>query len=203
MDSFLLERLLGLFWVAVQQFCFACLKYTHDGIVGTLRTGRLLAFQFFAFALLVVFCFNTELVNDYLWNALLIDGVIFYAWTVRVTLAGVMILFDALLVLYFVRIVRLYRYGLAAARPTLPGDIAVCASVAALCCAYLYLSITSSLRLGFDMRQYNWIGRFFAQVCNFFYISLEIGGAFLAWSFLRRLLRDKKDESKITEGKGL
>ena len=191
LENFMIERLMGLFWVGVQQFCFTCLKYAHDGIIGTVRMRRLLIFQVISFALLSAFCFDPELWGGRLWNALLINGVEFYEWTVRVALCGAMILFDSLLVLYFARIVRLHRHGLAAARPTLGADLAVAAFVTVLCCGYLYVSIASALRLRFDMDEYNWIGRFFIQISNFFYIALEVGGAFLAWSFLRRILRGK------------
>ncbi|MCL2768244.1 MAG: hypothetical protein FWE49_05920 [Synergistaceae bacterium] len=197
----MIERLMGLFWVAVQQFCFACLKYAHDGILGIGNTRRLLISQLLAFALLAVFCFESELGTGYLSNVLYINKVSFYEWTVRITICGVMILFDSLLVLYFARIVRLYRFGITAASPTLKIDLAVFAFVALLCCGYLYMSITSALRLNFTMVQYNWIGRFFIQISNFFYIALEVGGAVLAWSFLRHLLRDKG--LKKTEGKAL
>jgi len=182
---------MGLFWVIVQQFCFTCLKYAHDNILGIVKTWRLLFSQLLVLVILSAFIFSPELGSRYFWNALYINRVVFFEWVVRVTLCGVMILFDALLVLYFARIVRLYRCGLASARPTLPVDLAVFTFVAVLCCGYLYESITSSLRLGFNMDQYNWIGRFFIQISNFFYIALEIGGAVLAWLFLKHLLRDK------------
>ena len=190
MDNFMIERLMGIFWVVVQQFCFTCLKYTHDNIVGTLKIRRLLIYQLLALVLLVVYCFEYELGYGYLWKALRIRRVEYYEWTVRVAICGVMILFDWLLVLYFARIVRLYKHGIAKARPTLPGDLAVFLFVAVLCCAYLYFSITSSLRLRFKMDQYNWIGHFFIQISNFFYIALEVLGAIFAWSFLKQVLRD-------------
>jgi len=162
-----------------------------------------LIFQFLTFVLLVVFCFEYELGGGYLWRALYIKRVDFYSWTVRITLCGAMILFDALLVLYFARIVRLYRYGLDSARSTLTVDLAIFAFVAILCCGYLYGSITSALRHGFNMDQYNWIGRFFIQISNFFYITLEVGGALLAWSFLKQLARDKSLMIKDEKGNGL
>jgi len=182
---------MGLFWVGVQQFCFTCLKYAHDGILGIGNTKRLVFIQLFSFVLLVLFCFEYELGSGYFWKTLRINKVEFDEWVVRVILCGAMILFDALLVLYFARIVRIYRYGLSSARPTLTVDLIIFAFVVVLCFSYLYGSITSSLRLGFDMDQYNWIGRFFIQISNFFYITLEVGGAFLAWSFLKQLVRDK------------
>ena len=188
---FLIERLMGLFWVMVQQLCFACLKYAHNCVVGTRETGKLLLSQGFAMALLAVFCFEYELGIGFPSKALLIGKVDYYPWAVRITLCGAMILFDSLLVLYFARIVRLYRRGLSAARPTLAADLAVLAFVVVLCGGYLYGSIASAQRLRFNMFHYIWIGRFFIQISNFFYIILEVGGALLAWSFLRRLLRDK------------
>ena len=175
----------------VQQFCFTCLKYAHDSILGIGKTWRLVFSQLLVLVILIAFIFSPELGNNYIWNALYIDRVIFFDWTARILLCGIMILFDALLVLYFARVVRLYRHGLASSRPTLPGDIVVFAFVAILCCGYLYESISSSLRFGFDIDQYDWIGRFFIQISNFFYIALEIGGAVLAWSFLKQLLHEK------------
>lgn len=182
---------MGLFWVMVQQFCFSCLKYAHDNIIGRGKVAKLLLTQLLAFVLLAVYCFESEWGSGYLSDVLYINNVEFYAWSARVIICGVMILFDWLLVLYFARIVRIYRRGLAAASPTLRGDLAAIIFVAVLCSAYLYASVTSSLRLGFDMTQYNWIGRFFIQISNFFYIALEVGGAILAWLFLKQIMRDR------------
>ena len=191
MYDFLIERLMGLFWVMVQQFCFACLKYAHDNILGTVKIKKLLASHVIIFALLVLFCFEYELGIGFFSEWLIIGGIDYYPWAVRVTLCGAMIVFDSLLVLYFARIVRLYRRGPDAARTTWPADFAVVVFAALLCCGYLYASITSAERLRFDMDEYIWIGRFFITISNFFYIGLEVGGAFLTWSFLRQLLLDK------------
>ena len=199
----MIERLMSLFWVMVQQFCFTCLKYAHDNIVGTGKTRKLLLTQLLAFVLLIAYCFESELGNGYLRNALYINRVVFYEWTVRVVLCGVMILFDWLLVLYFVRVVRIYRHGIASAPPTWPGDLAVFVFVSVLSCSYLYFSITSALHLGFDMDQYNWIGRFFIQISNFFYIVLEVVGAVFAWLFLKQVTRDKGSRNKKIERNGL
>lgn len=182
---------MGLFWVMVQQFCFVCLKYAHDNILGNTKTARLIASHVMAFALLTVFCFEYELDLGFLSNLLRIGRMDYYPWAVRIFLCGAMIAFDSLLVLYFARIVRLYRHGRGAARPTWPADLSVFAFAAILCCGYLYVSIASASRLRFNMDQYVWIGRFFITISNFFYIGLEVSGAFLAWSFLRRLLLDK------------
>ena len=192
MNAFLIERLLGIFWVMVQQFCFACLKYVYDGIVlGNGRARILFISQFFAFVFLIVFCFEYELGISFPSSALLIDGSDYYPWTVRIVICGLMILFDCFLVLYFARIVRVYRRGLASARPTWPGDVLTVAFVATLCGGYIYTSIGAAARLGFDMYTYLWIGRFFIQISNFFYIALEVGGVFLVWSLLRQVVKDK------------
>ena len=196
MYAFLIERLMGLFWVMVQQFCFACLKYAHDDIVfGNGRVKRLSVSQALSFALLVVFCFEYELGIAFASKALRIGKNNYYPWTVRVILCGTMILFDSLLVLYFARVVRVYRRGLSSVRPTWPGDMAVVAFVVALCGGYMYFSITAAMRLGFGMSIYLWIGRFFIQISNFFYIALEVGGVLLIWSFLRQVVKDEGLES--------
>jgi len=196
MNVFLIERLLGIFWVTVQQFCFACLKYAHDEIVlGDGKVGRLFISQFLAFVFLVVFCFEHELGISAASGALLVGRTDYYPWAVRIVLCGVMILFDGLLVLYFARIVRVYKHGPASARPTRCVDIAVVAFVAALCGGYLYTSITAASRLGFGLSKYLWIGRFFIQISNFFYIALEVGGAFLIWFFLRQVVKDMELEN--------
>ena len=192
MNAFMIERLMGIFWVGVQQLCFACLKYTHDDIVfGDRKARKLLVFQLLAFALLVVLCFEYELRIAFLSEVMLIGENDYYPWTVRVALCGAMILFDALLVLYFMRIIRVYRRGLSSVKPTLPGDLAVLAFVAALCGCYMYCSIIAASRLGFDMNTYLWVGRFFIQISNFFYIALEVWGVFISWSFLRQVMKDE------------
>ena len=75
---FLVERLFGLFWVMVQQFCFACLKYTHDSIIGAGMGIGLLLSQFLAFALLTALCFEQELGINFLSKALLVGGKDYY-----------------------------------------------------------------------------------------------------------------------------
>jgi len=190
MNVFLIERLMCLFWIAVQQFCFACVKYAHDDIVSGAKTWRIAASQAAALVLTVVFCFEPELNLSFPSKLLLKGDMDYFPWVARIVLCGMMILFDALLMLYFYRIVRVYRRGLASARPTLPGDAALAALVTTLCCVYITAGIGASGRIGFDMSQYLWIGRFFIQISNFFYISLEAGGAFIMWTFLREARND-------------
>ncbi len=185
---FTCERLMGLFWVLIQQFCFVCIKYAHDDIVTGDGKGRhLLIQQGIVFFILIFFCFQYELGFHQIPLTLFLNGTEYFPWTVRIILCGAMILFDSLLVLYFFRIVRVYRYGLGAARPTKYGDLIVLVFVAVLCAGYLYASISASLNHNFSMAQYNWIGRFFIQLANFFYIALEVSGALMAWKFLQRL----------------
>lgn len=191
LDFFLIERGMGLFWVLVQQCCFVCIKYAHDDIArGDGKAARLAASQVAAAALLAAFCFAREAGLPGAAAYLVRDGGDYYPWSVRIALCGAMILFDSLLVLYFYRIVRIYRNGLAARRPTLPGDCAVLLSVAALCVWYVAASVGAAGRLGLDMWQYTWIGRFFIQISNFFYIALEVGGAVLFWRFYAKLRQE-------------
>ena len=192
MDAFLIERLMGIFWVTVQQFCFICLKYMHNRIVlGDGRIRKLLFPQLLAFVLLIVFCFEYELGISFPSKALLIGRIDYYPWTVRFVLCGLMILFDCLLVMYFARIVRIYRRGLASSRPTWPGDVLAVVFVAILCIGYIYTSIDAAMRLKFKMDEYIWIGRFFIQISNFFYIALEVWGLLLIWSFLKQVMKDE------------
>lgn len=190
MDNFLIERLMGIFWVIVQQFCFVCVKYAHDDIAkGDGRVVRLAVSQCAAAIALSAFCFERELGAGLVSGPLSAGEYDYFPWTVRIVICGAMILFDSLLVLYFARIVRLYTGGLDAARSTLPGDLAVCLLISALCFGYIRLSVSAAVRYGFDMCQYMWVGRFFIQISNFFYIALEIGGAILMWSFFKRIRR--------------
>lgn len=121
---------------------------------------------------------------------LVVGGSDYFPWGVRISLCAAMVLFDSLLVLYFSRIVRLYRKGLSAARPTLPGDALLCSLVAVTAAGYIWLSISAASRFGLSMEEYMWIGRFFVQLCNFSYIALEALGALLFLLFLRRLRSD-------------
>ena len=195
----MIERLMGLFWVLIQQLCFVCIKYAHDDIVrGRERAVRLAATQAALFLVLLVFCFEREIGLPFFSKTLAKPSVDYYPWAVRIAICSAMILFDALLVLYFWRIVRVYREGLAVARGTLKGDLAVAAFVLLLGAGYVACSVGASERFGFAMRQYMWIGRFFIQLANFFYIALEVGGAILFWLFLRKLL-DRRDRGGLPD----
>lgn len=190
---------MGIFWVLIQQSCFVCIKYAHDDIVrGRGRVVRLVATQAVLFLALLALCFERETGLVFLSKVLARPPVDYYPWAVRIAICSAMILFDALLVLYFWRIVRVYRGGLAVARDTLKGDFAVAAFVVLLGAGYVACSVGASERLGFAMRQYMWIGRFFIQLSNFFYIALEVGGAILFWLFLRKLL-DRRDKGGLPD----
>lgn len=192
MHFFMIERLMGLFWVLIQQFCFVCIKYAHDDIVkGDGGAKRLAISQALVFAALGVFCFERELGIGIISESLLSERIDYFPWSVRIAICGAMILFDSLLVLYFWRIVKVYRRGLSAAHATLPGDMAVLGFVLLLCCGYIRASIGASETFGFYMDHYLWIGRFFIQISNFFYIGLEVGGAILFWLFLKQLKADE------------
>ena len=189
MHYFMIERLMGLFWVMIQQLCFVCIKYAHDDIVlGQGRVKRLAAVQAIFFLLLLAFCFEREAGLPLLSRLLAGRSLDYYPWAVRIAICAAMILFDSLLVVYFWRIVRVYRKGLHAAKGTIRGDLALTAFVLLLGVGYVVLGIRASERFAFTMAQYMWVGRFFIQLANFFYIALEVGGAILFWQFLRKLL---------------
>lgn len=192
MHYFMIERLMGLFWVSIQQACFVCIKYAHDDIVnGNGRARRIAASQAAVFVLLAVLSFERELGCGFISQKLVTQGMDYYPWAVRITICAAMILFDSLLVLYFWRITKVYRNGIQAARATLPGDIAVTIATLALGACYIVFSMSASEKFGFGIEQYKWIGRFFIQISNFFYIALEVGGAIMFWLFLKKLLLGK------------
>lgn len=185
---FICERLMGLFWVLVQQLCFVCVKYTYDDIVtGRGQRKRLAVQQGIVFFAMVFFCFQYELGFSDIPLALFIKGTEYFPWVVRITLCCAMILFDSLLLLYVFRIVRVYRYGLKTAHPTQRGDLIVLVLVTILLGSYIYTSVHTSVNHNFSMAQYNWIGRFFIQLANVFYVALEVSGALIAWKFLKHL----------------
>jgi hypothetical protein len=196
MSPFLIERLMGVFWVFVQQVCYVCVKYAHDDIAGRVGgVSRLIATQICAFLALLTFCFLRELGFDGATSVFRMTRFDAYPWATRIAICSAMILFDLLLVIYFARIVRIYRRGLSAARPTLPGDVAALAAVVLLGAGYFGLGTAATERFAFTMRQYVWIGRFFIQISNFFYVGLEVGGALLFWFFLKRLRTERRGAS--------
>ena len=183
---FLMEKLLGLFWVLVQQACFCGVKYVYEGLIpGGQGPRRIVAAQLALFATLAVLCFEEELGLGFLSTALKFGIKDFYPWAMRMALCSAMILFDALLLLYAFRIYRLYRHGLSAARPTLPVDAALTLFACVLCVAYTAGTIHATLARNISMKVYMWMGRAFIQVSNFFYVPLEITGAVLLYRFWR------------------
>jgi len=184
MDVFFIERFLCLFWLAVQQVCFACIKYAYGDIVGTKATLRTeMARNVTLFSLIAVLSFMRDLFPGTSGALFAANGTDYYPWAVRIFLCAAMVLFDSLLVLYFWRIVRVYKKG-AAARRTWPADALLVAFIFSAAAVYLYGSIGAAGRLGIPPEDYVRIGRFFVQVCNFSYIALESIGALLIASFL-------------------
>jgi len=184
MDVFLIERFLCLFWLAVQQVCFACIKYAYGDIVGTRATLRTeMARNVTLFSLIAALSFIRDLFLGTSGALFTANGMDYYPWAVRIFLCAAMVLFDSLLVLYFWRIVRVYKKG-AAVRRTWPADALLAAFIFSAAAAYLYGSIKAAGRLCIPPEDYVRIGRFFVQVCNFSYIALESIGALLIASFL-------------------
>lgn len=188
---FLTDKLMGLFWVLVQQVCFCGVRYVYESLVPCGRSARRIAApQAAVLVLLTILCFERELGIPFL-SSLLVFGLRdFWPWTMRIALCGAMILFDALLLLYTYRIYRIYRRGLQAAGPTLAGDAALTLLVLALCAGYAAGSIRATLAHDISMDDYTWIGRAFIQISNFFYAPLEIAGAALLWRFWRAVRED-------------
>ena len=183
---FLMEKSLGLFWVLIQQGCFCGVKYVYEGLIPKGQSlRRIVAAQAAFFAVLVVLCFERELGLAFLSSALRFGDRDFYPWAMRIALCSAMILFDALLLLCAFRIYRLYRRGLAAARPTLPADAALFLLTGALCVAYTAGIIHATLANDLPMDDFYWMGRAFIQLSNFFYVPLEITGALLLYRFWR------------------
>ena len=102
-----------------------------------------------------------------------------------------MILFDALIVLYFYRLLRLYEGNPLREKSPVPKDLGVVFFVGSLFLLYTAFSIKTILRHELSMWDFVWIGRFFIQISNLFYITFEVGGALLFWRFLKRTRLEK------------
>ena len=191
---FLIEKLLGLFWVLVQQSCFCVVKYVYEGLIPNGRSLRyIVSLQLVFFAFLVLLCFEEELGLKFLSLMLKTGRRNFYPWAVRVALCSAMILFDALLLLYGFRIYRLYKYGITALSSTLIIDFILTLSVFAVCVIYTACMIHAALARNISMNIYMWMGRAFIQFSNFFYVPLEITGAVLLYKFYKAVHENKND----------
>ncbi len=187
---FLAEKSMGLFWVLIQQICFCGVGYVYGDLVRE-SFGRRDFFlrQGIFFFVLCLLCFEKELGISLLSGALTIGERNFHPWAIRILLCSVMILFDALLLLYTWRIYRVCIRGRKAIRPTLPVDLCLVAGMAFLCVAYIRQSIDTALLHDLTMWNYTWLGRAFIQLSNFFYVPLEIAGAILLWFFRKTVRR--------------
>lgn len=186
---------MGLFWVMTQQVLFCGFKYVYDYICKGEKTdvGRLLAANIAFFAFFAYVCFEEELGFSLIWGFLIMTPIYdLYQWGMCIFVCCSMIAFDLLVVLYIYRIVRVFRKGPGAARPTLLGDIVVVSAVALLGGTYYYDSVRASLALGFTMDEYFWVGRFFIQIANFCYAGLETAGAILFYLLLKKLKARKE-----------
>ena len=190
--QFTIERLMGLFWVLIQQICFSGLRWVYQDILekGT-SIRRFFLLQMGCFFFLCLLCFGRELSLPFFRTLLLVGERDFYPWSIRILLCSAMILFDALIVLYFYRLLRLYEGNPLQEKSAIPKDIAVLFFVSSLFLLYTVLSIQTVLRHNLSMWDFVWIGRFFIQISNLFYITFEVGGALLFWRFLKRTRSEK------------
>ena len=176
MSVFTIERLLELFWLAVQQCCFVGLKYAYDGAVrGAGRGVRLSAIQCMVFLAFAVFAFQPELGLNFMSGLYNVRGIDYFAWIVRMTLCAAMVLFDG--------------FGVPASSATLCGDLLLAAAVLLPSCVYIWGSISASEKFMFDRLQYMWVGRFFVELANCAYIALEGTAALMFWKFIGELKR--------------
>lgn len=194
MSVFTIERIFELFWTLVQIICFSCVKYAHDDIAfGTGRGVRIAAVGGMTVLVLATASFLPELgfYAPLRWD---VGGVEYYAWAVRMSLCAAMMFFDLMIVLYFYRITRLYKKGLSAARGTFLVDVAVFTLFVVSAGVYICASTSASVRLGFSWMEYRWVGRFFVEMANFFYLALESAGAVLLWKFLAYLKEERGND---------
>lgn len=174
MNIFTIDRLLELFWLGVQQICFVLVKRAYNDILnGNKGCVALCARQTAVFAAFAIFAFLPELGLHFMERLFTAQGAAYFAWTVRITLCTAMMLFDALLVLYCVRIIRIYRGGVNAAGTALPWDAILTSAAVLLASGYVCASIHASERFRFSTEQYLRVGRFFVETANFTYIILE------------------------------
>ena len=190
--QFTIERLMGLFWVLIQQICFSGLKWVYQDISEKATSiRRLFLLQGGSFFLLCLLCFGRELSLPFFPTLLLFGERDFYPWSVRILLCSAMILFDALIVLYFYRLLRLYEGNPLREKSPVPNDLGVVFFVGSLFLLYTAFSIKTILHHDLSMWDFVWIGRFFIQISNLFYITFEVGGALLFWRFLKRTRLEK------------
>lgn len=197
---FLIEKSMGLFWVLVQQVCFCGVGYVYGDLArgSAFPVRRFLLRQAAVFAVLCALCFERELGIPFLSSMLIIDGRDFYPWAVRITLCSMMILFDALLLVYTWRVYGIYTRGRQTVRPTWRGDLCVVIGVGLLCVLWIHRSIATTLLHNLSMWDYTWMGRAFIQLSNFFYVPLEIAGAILLY-FFRKAVRRSLAATETTE----
>ncbi|GHS90954.1 hypothetical protein AGMMS49957_17640 [Synergistales bacterium] len=203
MDSsetlFLAEKLMGLFWVLVQQTCFCGTKILYESL--SRERARVRTILFFQCVIFLAFCavsFERELGIPFLSSALWIGERDFYPWAVRVILCSGMVLFDALLALYIYRIFRLCYDGHTAFCPTFLWDTFVFLCVTAVCAGFINQSVSTTIAHDLDMdMEFTWIARSFLAFSNFFYVLFETCAAavlFRAWFVIN------ESNGKIKEG---
>lgn len=188
---FLIEKLMGLFWVFIQQICFCGVGYVYGNLVHPDRgSQKFFGRQAIAFLVLCLLCFERELGIPFLSSLLLLEEGDFYPWAILIILCSAMILFDALLLLYTWRVYRVYRRGTRSIGRTFPVDLCFIVAVGTVCCMYIRRSIDVTLLYGLSGEEYIRIGRAFIQLSNFFYVPLEITGALLLYFFRRAVRRN-------------
>ncbi|MDL2264431.1 hypothetical protein LJC31_07255 [Synergistaceae bacterium OttesenSCG-928-I11] len=201
MNYFLLQRFFGLFWALIQQICFVWLKRTHDNLAFEKKNhGVFYLTQCAIFLFLSLLCFARDLGFDPAVGAASTSWRSLYPWQGTITVCCVvvcaaMVYFDAMLVVYAHRLHRIYRGGVAAARKTLPVDVAVFALVFGFAGLYLVGSEHAVAALDIPVIGYIRIRRFFIQISNLSYVILEVSAACIFY----RLYREMQKRAEVTE----
>jgi hypothetical protein len=173
-----------LFWILVQQVCLCCAKWAYEDILGRTSTKRYVAFHAVIFLTLVILAFDTLFGVDIVFGMLPIGALRFYGRLKWNFLCDVMLILDALLVFYGLRIYRMYM----SERPKTPSRTRVRTEDFIVAAGFLLFFIAYHRGMTDAILTYNLSGAavrrlqfVFIRICGFFYMLFEGSGAVLLW----------------------
>lgn len=191
------SNIMALFWILVQQVCLCYIKWAYEDMMG--RASRMRAYMalhgvFFVFLLSVGF--DLLLGLDFVYGRLPEGALFFYGRLKWNFFCEVMLVLDALLVVYAWRMYRLYMReegsSLEASSPmrVRAWDIVVIVVFFAPFLWYHAGMTEAALRHGLDDEQVRTLQFFFIKVANFFYALFEGTAAVLLWRIYRLVRRE-------------
>lgn len=192
---YLFAMVMVLFWIFVQQVCLCCIKWAYEDILGHgERIKKYAAINIVIFMLCVLYAFDQQLGIDVLYNMFhkrLLFAYHRFRWNF---FCGAMLVLDSLLLMYALRIYKLFMSSNprpASRLAVFTGDCLVGGAFFAFFLVYHWGMGSVFYSHWLSVESHDAIQFFYIKIANFFYAFFEGMFAVLLWRIYRVIKQEE------------